>query len=59
MKKGDKLRVIVKKGHPLLCSAPLRKWQRVLFYGIEGPCTTVVMDGKRPWRVDPKAVEAV
>ncbi len=59
MKKGDKLRVIVKKGDALLCSAPLRKWQRVLFYNIEGPHTTVVMDGKSPWLIDPKAVEAV
>ena len=60
MKKGDKLRVIVSKGHPLLCNAPLRKGQIVRYFA---PLTNTIIGvdtgAEVRWLINSQAVEEV
>ncbi len=60
MKKGDKLRVIMRKGHPLLHRAGLRKGQVVKYYGPWTNTIIEVEDGTGDyWVISTEAVEAV
>ena len=60
MKKGDKLRVIVRKGHPLLHRAGLREGQVVKYYGPWTNTTIEVDDGTGDcWAISAEAVEEV
>ena len=60
MKKGDKLRVIVRKSDKLLLGAGLRKGQTVRFMRRGGQRDIYVADNNGDhWVIYPKAVEEV